>query len=437
MDPLCDLFVVSERYGLYLVHCRNFRPRHRGCVVRELPVSEIASIASTVKRVRYASVMVLLVACATSVVWAQELTLRPGHPEQYTVQRGDTLWDISGRFLNEPWRWTEIWQDNPQVRNPDLIYPGDELVLQFREGRPVLTRARRGVVKLSPQIHATPIGGAIPAIPIDAIAQFLHRPRVLTDDEFESAPYVVSVGKENLLAGAGSTLYVRGPLESTSSRYAVFRRGDAYRSLGGSGELLGYEALQVGDAVLTETGDPATMLLERSSREVQVGDRLLPSTDEEAESRYVPRAPATQVEGQIISIIDGVAQVGQLQVVVLDVGARDGVESGTVLAVYQRGPEILDAFARSPKADLAEPPSFIERDPARQGGIDGFSIAADRLVRAVQDLVTPEDDSYRRVRLPDEQAGVVMVFRSFERVSYALVMNATRAIHTADVVRNP
>jgi len=382
--------------------------------------------------------LIAVLAAAPPLVGAETLQLNPDHPERYTVQKGDTLWDISARFLSEPWRWPEIWEDNPQVRNPDLIYPGDELVLTYSEGRPVLRRVRNGVVKLSPSVRATSLeGGAIPPIPVDAIAQFLSRPRVVTQAQIDNSPYVVSVGAEHLVAGAGSQLFVRGLDSPPARQYGVYRQGDEYRNPKNPEESLGFEAIHVGDAVLRATGDPATMMLTASTREVLIGDRLLPVEDDETLARYVPRSPSKELTGSVISVAEGVSQVGEHQVVVLNLGERDGIEPGHVLVVYQRGEEVIDPLARSPKGGVPEPEAYIERDPDKQGGADGLSIAADRLVRAIQDVIVPEGDSYKRVRLPDQRAGVVMVFRRFERVSYALVMNAERAIHLDDTVRTP
>ena len=379
----------------------------------------------------------LLFAAVVPLAAAQTIELKPGHPQSYTVVRGDTLWDIAGRFLAEPWLWPEIWDDNPQIENPHLIYPGDELVLVYVEGRPRLRRVPTGVVKLSPQVRATSLeGGAIPPLPIDAIAQFLRRPRVVTQEQIDASPYIVSVGQEHLIAGLGSKVYVRGLDPVQVDSYAVYRQGQEYRDPANPDVLLGYEALHIGDAVLRADGDPATMIVTRSNREVLVGDRLLPSEDDIAQVSYVPRPPPETVAGTVISVVDGVSQVGQYQVVVLNLGAEDGIEPGHVLAVFQRGEEIIDEYARSPKDDIPEPEAYIERDPSRQGGLDGFALAADRLVRSLEDAITP-DDSYRRVRLPAERAGVVMVFRRFDRISYALVMNAERAIHVEDLVRNP
>lgn len=393
--------------------------------------------------------LALAVLLAPLTVAADTLTLKAGHPQRYVVKKGDTLWDIAGRFLEEPWRWPQIWRANPQIVNPDLIYPGDELRLTYEGGEPVV-RARRAVhptVRLSPRVRTEPLAAQpIPAIPIDAIHPFLRRPRVVSQDEYDAAPYIVSMGKESLIGRAGQRVYVRGLGEDIARRYAVYRLGQAYvdpAAEDGEG-LLGYEALRVADAVLLERGDPVTMVLTSSSREVLVGDRLMAVSDEDVDRNFLPRAPERPVSGQIISVVDGVSQIGQYQVVVINRGRRDGLEPGHVMAVYQRGEKIVDKLARPPADAEGERPTRIELDPAKQGGAEGFAQAATDLVVAIQeglagvvDAVNPHPKPYQLVKLPDVRAGTVMVFRPFERMSYALVMEARRAIHVEDVVTNP
>ncbi len=370
---------------------------------------------------------------------ADTLTLNPTHPERHVVVKGDTLWDISGRFLTEPWRWPEIWEVNPQIRNPHLIYPGDEITLSYKDGKPVLRVHRRGrpTVKLSPGVRTLPQEtGAIPAIPLDAIKQFLSRPRVVNEGELDAAPYIVSVGKEHLLAGKDYSVYVRGIKDSDASRYAVLRSGPAYtQTVNGKEEILGYEAVHVADALLKQSGDPSTMHLTSSTREVRIGDRLLPVQDQRADQNFMPHTPGPSINGEIIAVLDGVTQVGQYQVVVLNLGEREGMEVGHVMAVYQRGVEVKDprATVRVSK-DLN---TVKDSDADRQGGFAGFFASADRLVQSIQQALTPRDKSLQKVRLPEERAGILMVFRPFERVSYALIMDAIRPMHIADKVRNP
>lgn len=389
--------------------------------------------------------MILGSALLPAVAMAQTVVVNPDAPEAYTVQKGDTLWGISGRFLRDPWRWRHIWEDNPQIKNPDLIFPGDQIVLSYREGEPVMQvrRGGRPTVKLSPSVREIPLESvAVHSIPIDAIQQFLTRPRVVGATELDEAPYVVSLQKEHLIGGAGHKIYVRGVGNEPETRYTVYRRGSVYTDPDYPDDVLGYEALHIGDAVLEKTGDPATMVLSRTNREVLTGDRLLPATEDEIDSHFFPSAPDQEVSGKIIEVVEGVSQIGQHQVVVLSLGTSDGIDIGDVMAVYQAGENVEDPLARRPQRPRE---SYIEYDPKLQGGIDGLGIAADRLVRDLQDLILtqydrfahPRGGKHQRVDLPEERAGLVMVFRPYERVSYALVVDATRAMFVNDTVKNP
>lgn len=323
---------------------------------------------------------------------ASDVALRTGHPDRYVVVKGDTLWDISARFLKSPWLWPDVWYANPQIKNPHLIYPGDIITLVWVDGKPQL-RLQRGerVVKLSPEVRTEQLAQPIPTIPLDAIQQFLVRPLVFEKDELDNAPYVVQSAGEHVVTGAGGRVYVRGIHNDTDRKYAIVRGGEVYKDPQ-TGEVLGYEALEVGDAVLAHGGDPATFDVVRSNREVRVGDRLLPISNDSFNTSFTPHAPAVAINGQIISVVDGVSQIGQYAVVVLDRGLRDGVDVGTVLAVYQKGDVIVDTVTEK-RGDT--------------------------------------------VKLPDERAGELMVFRAFPRVSYALVMRASTNMHVLDYVRKP
>ena len=335
--------------------------------------------------------LILVLSCALSMplALADEL-LRADHPDQYTVVKGDTLWDISGRFLRSPWRWPDIWYVNPQIANPHLIYPGDVLELVYIDGKPQL-RMRRGPLKLSPTVRSTPWDGAIPTIPVDAIGPFLTRPYVLDKDQLDGAPYIVDFADEHILGGAGQKAYVRRIDQTEPLKYEIVRPGGPYKDAD-TGEILGYEALYIGTSELQRTGDPATVFINSTDLESVIGDRLIPAGEDKATANFTPHAPAQQVEGSIIAVMNGVSQIGQYNVVVLDRGARDGLAPGTVLRVDQRG-------------------------------------------ELIRDVVTP--DSRDKVQLPDEEAGLLMVFRTFERVSFGLVMHASRVMHVNDRVRNP
>jgi hypothetical protein len=334
----------------------------------------------------------LLISCTVSA--ADNVELNPTHPTRYTVVRGDTLWDIAGRFLREPWLWPEVWHVNPQIKNPHLIYPGDVISLTYADGRPLLSLSRGSHnVRLSPSVRSTPLDGAIPSIPIDAIHQFLSRPYVVGKQDLDAAPYIVAHGNEHLIGGAGNRIYVRGiGMDAPpGQRFDILRLGDAYKDAE-SGEVLGYEGLYIGDARLETAGDPATLELVSTAQETLKGDRLIPVAKDTPLTTFFPSAPDRPVHGSIIAVLGGVTQIGQYQVVVLDRGEQDGLEKGTVLAIDERGETIKDAITPNP---------------------------------------------WDKIKLPDELAGHLMVFRTFPRVSFALVMDATRAIHVRDHVRNP
>lgn len=372
-----------------------------------------------------------------------EVTVNPDNPGHYTVVKGDTLWDISGRFLTYPWQWPDIWQVNPQIENPHLIYPGDEVYLTYKDGRPILNLARGGMyggrrVKLSPSVREYPHDDAIAPIPLDAIRPFLSRPQVMTLDAITKTAYVVSSQDLHLANGAGNRIYVRNLGDPTTDKYSVFRTGDEYRD-GDTNELLGYEALHIGDVIVERGGDPATARVVRSNREILTGDRLMPQQTDEYPD-FIPRAPDAGVDGNIISVIDGVGQIGQHQVVVLDRGTGDGVHPGHVLAVYQAGVEVEDPLATVIEAQKKY--DAVQQAPADSTGLEHVtdSMYANFMAakRSLDEFLNePEGGRPQTVVLPEERAGEAMVFRSFDNVSYALIMNTQRPVHVLDKVRNP
>jgi len=321
--------------------------------------------------------------------------LNPRHPETYLVQPGDTLWDIAAMFLRDPWFWPEIWQINPQVQNPHLIYPGDLLSLAYLDdGRPVVVRESGpgNTLRLSPRIRVEPLDDAIPTIPLEAVRAFLTRPSILSEDQLESLPYVVAQ-REGLLGAAGNDLYTRGSGQESGNVFAVVHPGDPLVDPD-DGTVLGYEGIYVGQGAVRRDGDPSTVRLTESTREVLVGDYLI-NDDQPLPPNFLPRAPENDIDGRIISVVDGVSLIGQFQVVALNRGEQHGLEPGHVLRAFRSGEEIVD--------------------PVREKR--GFRT--------------------EMVRLPDEPAGTMMVFRTFDRMSYALVMEATNEFRVLDAVRNP
>lgn len=341
---------------------------------------------------------------------ADDVALNANPPQRYTVVPGDTLWGVAARFLRDPWRWRELWKANPEIKNPDLIYPGDVIVLSYNHGTPELhversevsgeTKAdvRGSTVKLSPEVRSSSIAHAIPTIPVASIRQFLTQPRVVSKEEMYSAPYIVAAADEHVMVGAGDKVYVRGITQSDIPHFMIYRLGDPYHNVSSEtastsdDDILGYEAIYVGDAKLEQAGDPATLGILRSKSEVRRGDRLLPSVEQELEQAYQPHAPAADVAGRIIAVVEGVSRIGQGQIVVLNLGTQQGIETGHILAVYQTGKQMADPYSKT------------------------------------------RSDS---IKLPDERTGTVMVFRTFERVSYALVMQAKGPMHRYDTVKNP
>ncbi len=328
--------------------------------------------------------------------------VKPNYPKQYTVKPGDTLWDISAMFLQDPWYWPEIWNRNPQIENPHLIYPGDVLTLVYINGRPqILVNAGKAsgagapagmrTVKLSPSIRRSDLQSSIATIPGDAIRQFLTRPRVVTKEELDNAPYILGSDDKHLILGHGDRIYVRGELDKERVRYTVFRTGDELIDPD-SEEVLGYEAIYAGEAHIDRYGDPAIGTLTRTEREVLIGDHLLPTDKSKINNLFFPKVPDRKVSGKIISLFDGLFGIAKYQIAVLNLGERDGMEVGYLLATYTRGETVRDRF-----------------DPRR------------------------DDD----IKLPDERSGLVMVFRTFKDVSYALVLESTRVIRSKDVVRTP
>lgn len=314
--------------------------------------------------------------------------LRQGYPDSHTVVKGDTLWDISNTFLSNPWMWPEIWHVNPQIENPHLIYPGDIIRLIYLDGKPRLTVDPR-VVKLSPSIRVIDEDEAISAIPLDRINAFLSRSRIVTDEDLLRAPHVVSGESQRLITGEGDRVYARGEFDPSISVYGVYRRGQTYVDPD-TGEMLGIQALDIGSGKMRALEeDIATLLMTRTTEEVRIGDRLLTEEERAIDSSFFPSAPEGEVNATIIAVEGGVTQVGKMDVVVINRGDRENMKVGNVLAVYKRGGQVRD--------------------------------------RVKGDMVT----------LPDERAGLVMVFRTFEKLSLGLVLESERPLAIKDLVRNP
>ena len=331
----------------------------------------------------------IVAACAIAIAAiAAEAPFNEDVPEKYTVKKGDTLWDISDLYLRDPWLWPEIWYANPQIANPHLIYPGDIISMVYIDGRPRLMLEKRDRrVKLSPEVKVVPESEAIPALPLDIINSFLTRNRIVTQEEVDRAPYVVA-GHEKLLSGSGDTFYARGQFDETPT-YGLYRVGEPYLDPV-TQEILGIRAQDVGSAKVQRVADDiATMLATRSLEEVRIGERLLPHEERPLNSIFYPSAPDSTIEGEIMAVEGGITQVGHLDVVSINRGEREGLEAGNILAIFKRGEEVTDYIAKE------------------------------------------------KINLPNEQAGLLMIFRAFEKMSYGLVIKAERPLAVNDIVKNP
>jgi len=318
----------------------------------------------------------------------EPVPLAEGHPNEYVVQVGDTLWDIAGTFLKDPWFWPEIWYVNPDIVNPHLIYPGDVLGLVYIDGQARITNVRGSAYRLSPQARVTPLSETINSIPYESVAAFLSTGVILEKEEADALPYIVDIKGEHLVAAAGNEIYARGlTADMPGTRFNVIHIGDPLTDPDDN-RLIGYQGLLVGEGRLSRGGDPATVALTDTAREALKGDRLIPDSVD-VPLNFFPRSPSNEIEGRIISVVNGVTQIGQYQVVVINRGTNNGLSVGDVLSVLQTGEVVPDRV---------------------KGGT---------------------------VKLPDEQSGTVMIFKTYDRISYGLVMEATQALHVLDTVKNP
>jgi hypothetical protein len=330
--------------------------------------------------------------------------LNPSAPKSYTVKRGDTLWGIASTFLKDPWLWPEVWYINPQVANPHLIFPGDVLALAYgKDGKPMIRLEQGGAARLDPRLRSSPLDGAIPTIPYSAISAFLSRPSVLTKEQIREAPHVVAFRDEHVVAGTGHEVYIADLKASANSRYSVVHVGDELRDPDDN-KVVGYQGIYTATALVSQPGSPTKALLIDTARETVQGDKVL-AADLEVPLNFMLRAPRNDVHGRIISVIDGTQDIGQYQIVVINRGKRHGIDAGHVLAVDQAGRVVHDVYGN--QSGLAH----------YFGGV-GTSFAP-------------------KVRLPDERVGTLLVFKSFDRVSYALIVGAASIIRVNDVVHNP
>ncbi|HEX4797694.1 MAG TPA: LysM peptidoglycan-binding domain-containing protein [Burkholderiales bacterium] len=352
------------------------------------------------------ALLALLLAGAASLALTQgDLALQDNAPNRYIVQKGDTLWSIATKFLKDQWRWPEIWRMNQeQIRNPHLISPGDVLVLDRSVSPPQLrlgedsgvARPAAGSVKLSPRIYGEPLAKeAIPAIPLKAIEPFLTQPLLIEEGGLDKAPRIIATEENRVNVGAGNVAYVSGFGGADIPVWQVYRAGRPLVDPD-SRRTLGFEAVFLGTVRVTQSGEPATVQILDSKKEISAGDRLIPAPPPTI-AQYVPHAPASAVNGRIMGLYDALATSvgGRDSIISINRGRRDGLEPGNVLAVYRNV-----------------------------------------VIYNQRDYLKSRDRS-PAIQLPPERYGLVFIFRTFNSVSYALVMESSRPIQPGDLVLNP
>ncbi|MDX1459594.1 MAG: LysM peptidoglycan-binding domain-containing protein [Xanthomonadales bacterium] len=380
-------------------------------------------------------IYLILTTMLAGVVMAQDVSLRADHPDEYVVVRGDTLWDIAGKFLDHPWQWPAIWHANQQIQNPHLIYPGDRISLIYVDGDPRLVVDRgKPVHRMSPDIRSLE-RDAITTIPLSAIKPFIKNARILSAEEFEGLPYVVANQEQRINTTVKDRTYVRGLSGEVGSRYAIVRLGNIYyradgepkraidpgykqhapvdleypsgfwrpvNTWGQKNEIIGYELHEVSTATLLKNGDPAILEIDAGRTEVKAGDLVMELDNAAFPAQFMPRPMAGMPDDmKVLAVQGGKAGVGHYQIVAISGGSRQGLEPGHVFSAFRPGARIRDKI----------------KYPAG----------------SVADFGTLNDD---KVTLPDEYDAHIMVIRVFDEVSYAMVMDGARPVQENDILKH-
>ena len=373
--------------------------------------------------------LILLITPAWTVLAADAPALKDNAPERYVVQKGDTLWNISGRYLKEPWRWPELWKMNQeQMKNPHLIFPGDAIILDRSGGEAKLQLVQLETTKLEPRIRVERSSrDALPSIAPSVIEPFLSKPLVVSATELDSAPRIVATAESRVTLGAGDRAFAQGITKDKGDLWQIFRRGDPLIDPDNK-EILGYEATYLGEARVSKHGEVATIEIVRSVQEIYRDDRLIALGKQAPVFSYVPHPPQVPVKGRIISAYGSLQETGPMSIVALSKGSKDGLQIGTVLAIersqttarYSQRTEPL--FGRSGITG-SDTPRVYHTEPLPP-----------------RDVFIGKGEAVSRgdiAKLPDERYGLVMVFRTFDRASFALVMEASSPVAVSDFVTNP
>ena len=367
------------------------------------------------------------------VAVAQDVSVRSDHPDEYVVVKGDTLWDISGRFLDKPWQWPAIWQANPQIENPHLIYPGDVVSLVYIDGVPQLRVNRGGTQKLSPSVRVTDRSDAIHAIPFERIEPFIRNVQVVSPEVFAGLPYIIANEEQRLTATYSDVTYARGLDALVGQEFVVANLNSIYDDLG-DGQIrrvlpkeswqevpniwdrqedifntvspwnrrpknpIGYELVEVSRVRVKQAGEISVLDIIRDRTEVKPGDFILPANDQGYEATFYPKAMDVVPEGLRVLATSGQRSgVGLWQIISINGGSNDGIEPGHVFSAFRKG-DVVD-----------------DRVGHRYGSFSKES----------------------EVRLPDVYDGIVMVFRTFDHISYGIVVSGARVVQEYDILRHP
>ena len=388
MNELRDKFNVISRY------CRQFL------------VFFLTEINNMFRNI----ITLLMFCCMSFSIHAEEVVLRNNHPDRHVVVKGDTLWGISAKFLKDPWQWPKVWRLNrAQIKNPHWIYPGDVVVLDISSGRPQLSLLHE-TITLQPGVVIEPLEkSAISTISLNVIAPFLSQPLVIEKDQLNSSPRIIAGQDNRVVLSPGTRIYINKIKEGDGINWFVYRpNGNLVDP--DTNEVLGVEAQYLGDAKITKYGEPASANITKAKEEIFAKDKLV-STNDNIVTNFVPHAPETEITGRIINIYGGVAEAGPESIVSISRGAKDGLEVGHVLAINRNGKVIKD------------PESTRNTGPAVNYG-DSSATSKLKLESGM-------------IKLPDERIGLLMIFRVFDRVSYALIMQASQPINKLDSVQTP
>ena len=338
---------------------------------------------------------------------SMSVPLAPQAPAQYVVKRGDTLWDIAGVFLRDPWYWPEIWYVNPDIENPHLIYPGDVLHLVYIDGQPRVTIQSAGAVRLSPRVRTEPLSDAVRAIPYDLLMNFVGRPSLIEKKDMKKKPYVVGFGDRHIAGSAADEVYARGMVDAVpGTRYTLVKVGEELRDPD-DGDVLGYIGYYSGTGEVvatTKTGRKKEQIVHMdvvdSGLEILQGDRLYPAKVEIGPDFVMSAPPNKKLDGSVIGVVDGVAAAGRYQVIAINRGSKHGLEPGHVVSIFERGMVIPDRFSR---------------------GSDWTRYTA----------------TSEKIELPTERSASAMVFQVYDRMSYALIAEAIHAVRLGDKIKHP